>query len=240
MVSHITNMKICLLSASTKHIDWEDYGQPDWFHITRKNHQAYADKWGYDYISLMIDNQAVGDRHPTWLKIREIRRALDIGQWDWVVWIDADACIVNDEVDIAQWLTAKEGKQWDVVLPKMQPDHENGKCWTKLSTGLMAVRNTDYSSIILDKMWNTPGEFRYGGFHEQSWMDEHFKNDMSRCENLHNKSVEDIHAPMPLGKLLAIPYKYHLTTLDNEIPFVYHAGGSTPTKTLRIKKALCI
>lgn len=233
-------MKICLISASTKHIQWEGYGHPDWFDVTRPNHKAYADKWGWDYISLMIDNQAIQHYHPTWLKIRELRRALDINEWDWVVWIDADACIVNDEVDFTQWFTAVEGKQWDVVLPKMQPDPKHGKCWTKLSTGIMAVRNTEYSKLLLERMWNNPADFQHGGFHEQSWLDEHFSGNMSRCPNLHNSELEDIHAPMALGKLLAIPYKWHLTTLDNDIPFVYHAGGNTPTKTKRIKQALCI
>jgi len=237
-------MKICLLSASTKHIEWEDYGHPDWFDITRPNHQAYADKWGWDYISLMIGNQAITDRHPTWLKIRELRRAVDISlrenKWDWIVWIDADACIVNENLDFTQFFNVPEGKPWDIILPKMQPDPEHGKCWTKLSTGIMAVRCTTYTQLLLKRMWEEPGDFRYGGFHEQSWLDEHFRGDMTRCDNLNYSELEDIHAPMPLGKLLAIPYKWHLTTTDNEIPFVYHAGGSTPTKTERLKQVLCI
>lgn len=237
-------MKICLLSASTKHIAWEDYGHPDWFDVTRANHQAYADKWGWDYVSLMLDNRVVGDRHPTWLKIRELSRAVDIGirekNWDWIVWIDADACIVNDDVDFKQWLNVKEGLAWDIVLPKMQPDPNHNKCWTKLSTGIMAVKCNSFTQLLLERMWQQPGEFKHGYFHEQSWLDDYFEGNMSRCDNLNNMETEDIHAPMPLGRLLAIPYKWHLTTEDSQIPFVYHAGGSTPTKTERIKRVLCI
>ncbi len=234
-------MKICLLSASTKHIEWENYGAPDWFEVTSKNHLAYANKWDMDYISLMIDNNAISDRHATWLKIKELKRAASLGKWDWIVWIDADACIVNDAVNLEPWLTGNH----DWVLPKMQPDPNHGICWTVLSTGLMAMRCSDKNINLLNTMWKEPGDFRYGGFHEQSWFDNHFKNIMSRVDNLRNLETEDLSTSITLpneteAELLVLPYKWHLTTLDNEIPFVYHAGGNTPTKTERIKKALCI
>lgn len=237
-------MKTLLLSASTKHIAWEDYGHPDWFDVTRPNHQQYADRWGWDYVSLMIGNEAITDRHPTWLKVREISRAIDIAireqNWDWIVWIDADACFTNIEADLSQFFVAKETQQWDIILPKMQPDPEHDRCWTKLSTGLMAIKVSEYSRLLFERMWQEPGDFRYWGFHEQSWLDREFEGAMSRCDNLHHAWLEDLHAPMPLGRLLVIPYSWHLTTLDNDIPFVYHAGGNTPTKTERIKQALCI
>lgn len=236
-------MKICLLSASTKHIEWEDYGHPDWFDITRPNHQAYADKWDWDYRSLLIDNQEIEDRHPTWLKIRELSRAVDISlrenKWDWIVWIDADACFTNLDVEFTKWFNLPESDT-HVILPKMQPDPEYGKCWTKLSTGIMALRVSKYTQTLLNNMWQSPGDFRYGGFHEQSWLDNFYSGNMSRSNNLDRADTHDIHGPISLDKLLVIPYKWHLTTLDNEIPFVYHAGGDTPSKTKRIKKALCI
>ena len=232
------NMKICLLSASTKHIAWEDYGRPDWFDVTRPNHQAYADKWGWDYVSLMIDNENVGDRHATWLKIRELSRAVRAGKWDWIVWIDADAGFTNLDIDFTQFLEMAESDH-DVVLPKEQPDPTTGQCWTRINTGLMAIKCNEYTQNLLDQMWQQPGEFRYGGFHEQSWIDEWFKGDMSRCDNLFNRHTEDLQAPMPLGKLLVLPYKLHLLHIQDNMPFIYHAAGSTPTKTDRLKTILC-
>lgn len=237
------NMKICLLSASTKNIDWEDYGHPDWFDVTRANHQAYADKWGWDYVSLTVSNSNVGDRHPTWLKVRELRRALSIarreGNWDWIVWIDADAGFTNLDIDFTQFLEMAESEH-DVVLPKEQPDPKTGQCWTRINTGLMAIRCNSYSEALLDRMWEYPGEFRYDHFHEQSWLDNWFKGDMSRCENLFDKHTEDLNTPVSLGKLLVIPYKLHLLHIQDNMPFVYHAAGSTPTKTERLKRVLCI
>ena len=236
-------MKICLLSASTKNIDWNNYGHPEWFDITRPNHQAYADKWGWDYTYSLIDNHVVSDRHPTWLKIKELSRVVDIAikenKWDWIVWIDADACFTNLDVDFTKWLNYPESNH-HIVLPKMQPDPNHGKCWTKLSTGVMAVKASTYIQSLLKKMWQSPNDFRYGGFHEQSWLDLFYSSNMTRCENLNTSSINDIQNPIALDKLLVIPYKWHLTTLDNDIPCVYHAGGDTPSKSKRIKQALCI
>tara|TARA_B110000285_G_scaffold155621_1_gene173626 strand:- start:2638 stop:2907 length:270 start_codon:yes stop_codon:yes gene_type:complete len=89
-------------------------------------------------------------------------------------------------------------------------------------------------------MWVNPDEYRWGGFHEQSWIDAHFNKRMSTNTNLNEMLLEDLEEPLQLGDLTVLPYKYHLTTLDREIPFVFHAGGDTPTKHERIKKALCI
>ncbi len=45
--------------------------------------------------------------------------------------------------------------------------------------------------------------------------------------------------PVILGNVKILPYSYHRCWDDGEMKYVYHAGGSTPTKFERIKNVLC-
>ena len=44
--------------------------------------------------------------------------------------------------------------------------------------------------------------------------------------------------PIILGNIKILPYSYHRCWEDGEMKYVYHAGGSTPTKFERIKRIL--
>jgi hypothetical protein len=57
-------------------------------------------------------------------------------------------------------------------------------------------------------------------------------------ENILNKTIEDIETPIILGNVKILPYSYHRCWEDGEMKYVYHAGGSTPTKFERIKRIL--
>jgi hypothetical protein len=56
--------------------------------------------------------------------------------------------------------------------------------------------------------------------------------------NVLNKNVEDLETPIILNNIKILPYSYHRYWDDGEIKYVYHAGGSTPTKMERIKNFL--
>ena len=53
-----------------------------------------------------------------------------------------------------------------------------------------------------------------------------------------NKNIDDIETPIKLDNIMILPYSYHRYWEDGEIKYVYHAGGSTPTKFERIKGIL--
>ena len=58
--------------------------------------QEYAERHGYDVV---IGNGEAEGRAPAWAKVRLIRRMLD--SYDLVLWIDADALILDTTRDIA-------------------------------------------------------------------------------------------------------------------------------------------
>ena len=53
-----------------------------------------------------------------------------------------------------------------------------------------------------------------------------------------NKNVDDIENPIKLDNIIILPYSYHRYWEDGKIDYIYHAGGSTPTKLNRIKNVL--
>ena len=93
---------------------------------------------------------------------------------------------------------------------------------------------------ILNTLWDSPKQFKFEFFHEQSRLDEliydNFK--INGGENILNKDSVDIEYPLLLGNIRVLPFSYHRYWEDGIINYVYHAGGDTPSKLNRIKKVL--
>lgn len=227
--------KICILTSYTNTIRWDDYGKCDYCDLSSINHNEYANKHGYSYIKEIAQYSQYLEWHPTWIKIDVLRKFLPF--YDYVVWIDADAVFVNQEIKIEEFIL--DGV--DLVLPKMEKDHENNIVWTHTSTGFMVWKNSEWSLGLLNKMWNEPNEHRTGYFHEQSRLDEllYDKFILAGGENILNKSEEDLNDNLILDNINILPYSYHRCVDDGSvIKYVFHAGGNTYTKYERIKNVL--
>lgn len=227
-------MKICILTSYTDHIRWDNYGKCDYGDYASLNHHEYANKHGYSYIKEIVKDSDYTEWHPTWIKIDVIKKYLPF--FDYVVWIDADAVFVNQHIKIEEFIT----ENVDLVLPKLEADRNTGNMWTHTTTGFMIWKNSEWSKNILSELWNNPTQYRFEFFHEQSRLDELlfpiFTNEGG--DNILHKKIEDIENPIKLGNIRVIPYSYHRCWDDGEIKYVYHAGGSTPTKMERVKKVL--
>lgn len=227
-------MRICILTSYTDHIRWDNYGKCDYGDYASLNHHEYANKHGYSYIKEIVKDSDYTEWHPTWIKIDIIKKYLLL--FDYVVWIDADAVFVNQHIKIEEFIT----ENVDLVLPKLEVDRNTGNMWTHTTTGFMVWKNSEWSKNILNELWNNPNQYRFEFFHEQTRLDELlfpiFTNEGG--ENILHKQIEDIENPIKLVNIRILPYSYHRCWDDGEIMYVYHAGGSTPTKMNRIKNIL--
>jgi hypothetical protein len=226
--------KICILTSYTDHIRWDNYGKCDYGDFASLNHHEYSNKHGYSYIKEIVKNDDYFDWHPTWIKIDILKKYLPL--FDYVVWIDADAVFVNQDIKIEDMITDNV----DLVIPKLEVDRITGNVWTHTTTGFMVWKNSKWSNNILNELWSNPKEFKFEFFHEQSRLDEliHGNFKLSGGENILNKIIEDIEHPLLLNNIRILPYSYHRCWEDGVINYVYHAGGSTPTKFERVKKML--
>jgi hypothetical protein len=225
---------IGIITSYTDHIRWDNYGKCDYGDFSSLNHHEYANKHGYSYIKKIVKNNDYQNWHPTWIKIDVLKTYLPL--FEYLVWIDADAVFVNQDVKIEDLIS----DDIDLILPKLEVDKISGNMWTHTSTGLMVWKNSEWSNSMLNLLWNEPKQFRFEFFHEQSRLDEllHENFKLDGGENILNKRIEDIETPIILGNIKILPYSYHRCWEDGEIKYVYHAGGSTPTKFERIKKIL--
>ena len=226
--------RICIITSYTDHIRWDNYGKCDYCDFASLNHHEYSNKHGYSYVKEIVKNNDYIDWHPTWIKIDVLKKYLPL--YDYVVWIDADAVFVNQDITIEDLIDGDV----DLVVPKLEVDKISGNVWTHTTTGFMVWKNSEWSNSMLNLLWDEPKQFRFEFFHEQSRLDEllyeNFKLDGG--ENILNKRIEDIETPIILGNIKILPYSYHRCWEDGEMKYVYHAGGNTPTKFERIKQVL--
>jgi len=225
---------IAIITSYTDSIKWDNYGNCDYCNLSSLNHHEYSNKHGYSYIKKIVYNDDYKDWHPTWIKIDVIKTYLPI--FDYVVWIDADAVFVNQDLTIESLIE----ENIDLILPKLEIDKTTGNVWTNTTTGFMIWKNSVWSMDILNKLWFEPNNFRFDFFHEQSRLDELLKSNFEVFggDNILNKDVLDLEHPIKLNNIKILPYSYHRYWDDGEIKYVYHAGGNTPTKMERIKKVL--
>ena len=226
--------RICILTSYTDKIRWGDYGKCDYGDLSSTNHLDYANEHGYSYLKQIVRDSDYLDWHPTWIKIDILIKTLPI--FDYVVWIDADAVFINKDIKIEDFIQ----EEIDLILPKMEMDRSTGNVLTNTTTGFMIWKNSEWSLNLLNNLWNDPGHYRFGSFHEQTRLDEFLQDFFSLPggEKIFNRSVEDIETPIILNNIKIIPYSYHRCFDDGEMKYVYHAGGNTLTKLERIQRIL--
>ena len=226
--------RICIITSYTDHIRWDDYGKCDYGDFASLNHHEYSNKHGYSYIKEIVKNDDYSNWHPTWIKIDVLKKYLPL--YDYVVWVDADAVFVNQDIKIEDLIN--DGV--DLVIPKLEMDRVSGNMWTHTTTGFMIWKNSEWSNNMLNTLWSEPKDYRFTFFHEQSRLDEliYDKFTVQGGKNILNKNIDDIETPIKLDNIIILPYSYHRYWEDGEIKYVYHAGGNTGTKLERIKRII--
>jgi galactosyl transferase GMA12/MNN10 family len=106
--------------------------------ISRPTFAAYAQRHGYELIT---STESDPERPPAWSKVPMLREALT--SFDLVLWIDADAVIVDGREDIAA---------------ELEPDRflglvRHGERQVP-NTGVMLLRSGEPARDLLDRTWN--------------------------------------------------------------------------------------
>src|SRR5215213_1296778 len=101
----------------------------------------FAQRHSYDVVSWRTNEHARG-RPPSWGKVRLLRGLLD--RYDLVLWLDADAIILDSSVDPAD-LLAPDDYQALVCL------HQFGQEFP--TCGVWLLRSTPKAKAFLDAIW---------------------------------------------------------------------------------------
>ena len=133
--------------------------------ITIPAMRRYADR---HLCELRVVTKTTVDRHPAWIKISSVCEALT-EEFDFVLWLDADALFVRNDVDVRTAIhpTADLQLSWhgpettDWQAPSDLPPHFN--------TGVLLIRVSSWSKDFFARVWET-GELENTIWHEQSTM----------------------------------------------------------------------
>lgn len=115
--------------------------------LSRPTFAAYAERHGYELITTDV---APADRPPAWAKVPLVRELL--GSFDVVVWLDADALVVDPDADIAAEL--QPGNHFGLVQHRL-----NGAL--RPNTGVMVLRAGPRASALLEHVWRARRYIRH-------------------------------------------------------------------------------
>lgn len=108
--------------------------------LTRQHNERYCERHGFTYWHEISEDDKYPMSDGAWLKIKLIRKAMDL-QYSCIVWMDADAMIVDMETDLRDAIqNGKIGACWHRI---QQLDHWN--------VGVLYISNTHVTREFVDR-----------------------------------------------------------------------------------------
>jgi glycosyl transferase family (putative galactosyltransferase) len=191
--------------------------------VSEPTFRAYAERHGYDVIT---STDADTTRPPAWAKVPMIRGALD--EHDLVLWIDADAVIVDDRDDIANALEPET----QLALVQHRRDDE-----LIPNTGVMAWRAGDFARSLLDRMWASTKYVDHPWWENAAMLDA-LGYDVPRFNRLDRIRRRRLRARQPPPGVQFLPGHWNWSYLDRPAdPRIIHCLGVPVEQRLRDMQA---
>lgn len=158
-------MRIAIISIAIgdKYIDAIKYGM-----LSLEN---YSIKNKYD---LFYDNDYDKSRLIYWAKVKSLIKYIDTDKYDYVVWIDADTIIMNDNIKLEDIITKYMSENIHTLMCM-----DNG---LKYNTGVWFLKSSEYSKNILELIYNQE-QFLTTRMPEQDAFEFIYNNNMNELKN---------------------------------------------------------
>ena len=200
-------MKVAIIMFYDDNI--KEYGEINY--VINKN---YCEKYGLDLI--VSNNKLYNDRHSAWERLPLILKYIE--QYDYLIWIDADAFFYNDSDSIINIINNNLDSNFI-----FSNDINNNN----INTGFFIVKNNEYS-INFIKKWAYDEEL-YNANTMPLWWDQGVLNDM------YNENLLEIQNNSICYNYGILQHFYDNEELDIK-PFILHMAGTS--KEYRIDKSL--
>lgn len=198
-------MKIALLTFYNEAI--ADYGD-----ITSKINELYCKKHNITWI--ISTNPKYTDRHPAWENLPMLLTHID--DYDYVVWIDADAFFYVDGPSIEEFIM--RNNETDFIFSRDLGNRPPP--FGEINTGIFVAKKTEYSKKFL-KLWAYDEELYRNNTMKYRW-DQGVLNDMYR-QNVMDVQSHHHSIVLEYGALQHFE-RDELGTFTPR-PLVYHMAG---------------
>jgi hypothetical protein len=189
--------------------------------ISRPTFAAYAERHGYELITSTDSDPR---RPPAWAKVPMLREAL--GSYELVLWIDADAVIVDGSADIADELEA------DRFLGLVR----HGELGVP-NTGVMVWRSGEPARELLDRAWNAT-RFIHHPWWENAALLDALGYDFPRFNRLDRVLRRRFRAAQQVSGVQFLSGEWNWSYLDrSENPRIVHCLGVPVEQRLRDMQA---
>jgi len=197
---------------------WYDKAIKDYGNIAKKINKVYCKKHKYDLI--YSKKRLLPERHPSWECIPLLLNTLKTNKYDYVIWIDADACFNSKSTNTIENII-NSNKDKDVIF---SGDHHT----FIINCGFMILKNSDISEQFCKNIINSRKRKECRIYFnkpvwEQSCIIDLYKNNIDNIKN---------HSVIIPYKILQIFPRRHKNKIENSI--VIHYTGTT--KEIRIKE----
>ena len=115
--------------------------QKEYIDIHNENISNYTKKWGYSYKFIKECSSNV-----YWCKIEIVLNELLNGDYDYVIWLDSDTAIKNNQIDIGSILNQYHS---DIFVGS-----DNNKQFNLINAGVFIIKNTDIGKQFLSDCLN--------------------------------------------------------------------------------------
>ena len=119
---------------------WYDENIKEYADLFRKRNEKYCNENNYDFI---FSDKKYTDKPSSFNKISFIKKLLDKNEYDYYMWIDADAHFCGNEYLIENYINKYEDKDF-IWSADITPN---------INTGVFIVKNSEYSKEFIQK-WN--------------------------------------------------------------------------------------
>jgi hypothetical protein len=202
---------------------WYDKAIEDYGNISKKINQKYCDKYGYDLI--FSNKRELYDRHPAWERFILLLKTLNSNKYDYVVWIDADACFNFNSTNTIEDIINKNRKKHIIFSP------DDPGWGSPICTGVLILKNTKYSRDFCKDIINSNKKecIKHYNIHswEQACVVDFYKNNF---KNIKKKCVI-----VPFKIIQTFPYfdKNHGNSL-----IIHYAGINKNDRVVELNKIL--
>ena len=197
---------------------WYDKAIKDYGNIAKKINKIYCKKHKYDLI--YSKKRLLPERHPSWECIPLLLNTLKTNKYDYVIWIDADACFNLKSTNTIENII-NSNKDKDIIF-------SGDETTFIINSGFMIFKNSDISKQFCKNVINSHKRKecrKHFNVHawEQSCIIDLYKNNI---DNIKNHSVI-----IPYKILQIMPHR-NKNKIENGI-VIHYAGAA---KQIRIQE----